>query len=65
MNGAASSHGGDGASPNLNIADDNSSVGGKDEDDDEDDDEAAEGTDPEKLKAFNVSRESMSRQCVR
>ncbi len=48
--------GGGGAGGGDNSQDDSSSAGAKDEDDDDDDDdEKAEGQDPEKLKAFNVS----------
>ncbi len=48
--------GGGGAGGGDNSQDDSSSAGAKDDDDDDDDDdEKAEGQDPEKLKAFNVS----------
>ena len=50
-----------------NLGDDSSSIGAKDEDDEDDDDDGMdEGVgsgDPERLKAFNVSIESLKTNC--
>ena len=55
------------AAVETSLADDSSSIGAKDEEDDDDDDDASDdridanncGGDPEKLKAFNVSKNNL------